>query len=889
MSRKKSTPKKTRAPRSSENKSRARKRGRQPVVPGSPRQILDLAEATYRRGDESAICDILSPLAGEVPLIDPTDEGRYLALLALGNAHANRLIDAEAAAEKLSGLRPLSPDTWFVLTYVHLSMREYPKAITAGKKYAESVVHLTNDVKPAYCIGDQHRSQVFNMLAVACKESGLVDDAIGHYQQSIEADRGNHLPYLNLAALLNSIGRRQSADEIITAGVKQARQVHELRMLQQSAQRHGTVSACLIVKNEEELLGDCLTSIRDWVDEIIVVDTGSTDRTVEIAKTYGAKVFHHPWEGDFSKARNQSLSYATGEWIFIIDADERLYAEDVPELQKLLKDSRVEVISLNVYNVYGDNDSGVTFLPSTRLFRRSLGLRYDGIVHNTLVYAETQPIVRTGVRLKHLGYGLDPEKMRKKLARSRELLEKQLAGSPDNAFALFNYAQLLRGEKNNSPTQNAELILKSARRAVAITNPAVETERHIHLMCLDQIAWTLFQQGKYDEAEAQARIAIAYKPNYLDPLLLLGHIAARRQQYDKARLEYLAYLKAQSEYDPARETDNIIMMHVDSRVSAWYGLGMISELQGDPGQAKQYYESIVDMNPSYLETNAHLGRLAFQRQDFVSAEKWYRLHVDFHSESIEGYRQLGQIYLSKQQPSQAADMYRQGLGIDGRDVACLIGLGRAEYALGRYTLAVESFQKATALDPGNSAVPRELAAVYFKCDRFAEAAEMYRKLADSEAVDADLLNDLGNCHFKMEQYEAAEKAYRDALALPDHIPSVWRNLGLTLLRREDCDGACTALQRYIKSHPEAVEITNMLADIHFRCGRYSEALGFLEKHLIVKPDDTAALFMLSECYLHMGHQESAVIGYRRILKLDPGFAPAEGRLSELFAATAAVR
>ena len=317
----------------------------------------------------------------------------------------------------------------------------------------------------------------------------------------------------------------------------------------------------------------------------------STDRTVEIAKSYGAKVFHHAWEGDFSKARNQS-SYATQDWIFIIDAYERIFAEDVVQLKRTLDDHRIEVISINVYNVYGDNESSVTFLPSTRLFRRSLGLYYDGIVHNTLVYRDTQPIVRTGVRLKHLGYGLDKEKMRKKLERSRLLLEKQLAENPDNAFALFNYAQLLRGETTESPTQNAELILKSARRAVELTNPEMVTERHIHLMCLDQIAWTLFQQGNYDQAQEMPIERLVTNRTILIRYFC-WHIAARRQKYDHACLHYAAaYLKAQAAYDPAGETDNIIMLHVDSRISAWYSLGMIAELQGDPALAEEYYGRI---------------------------------------------------------------------------------------------------------------------------------------------------------------------------------------------------------------------------------------------------------------------------------------------------------
>src|SRR4030066_756382 len=104
------------------------------------------------------------------------------------------------------------------------------------------------------------------------------------------------------------------------------------------AQKTGrpTISACMIVKNEEKFLAQCLKSIKDAVDEIIIVDTGSTDNTVEIAQSFGAKVYHHPWRNSFSEARNHSLSYATCDWILQIDADEALEQSDIPLLHKLI-------------------------------------------------------------------------------------------------------------------------------------------------------------------------------------------------------------------------------------------------------------------------------------------------------------------------------------------------------------------------------------------------------------------------------------------------------------------------------------------------------------------------------------------------------------------------
>ncbi len=98
------------------------------------------------------------------------------------------------------------------------------------------------------------------------------------------------------------------------------------------------ISLCMIVKNEENCLGRCLDSLKGIVDEMIVVDTGSTDRTVEIAKEKGASVYHFEWTGDFSEARNYSFSLATGDYIYAADADEELDEENRKRFLKLKED-----------------------------------------------------------------------------------------------------------------------------------------------------------------------------------------------------------------------------------------------------------------------------------------------------------------------------------------------------------------------------------------------------------------------------------------------------------------------------------------------------------------------------------------------------------------------
>ena len=190
-----------------------------------------------------------------------------------------------------------------------------------------------------------------------------------------------------------------------------------------------TLSLCMIVKDEEKFLPTCLESAKDQVDEIIIVDTGSSDRTVEIARKYGAKIYHHPWENSFSKARNYSLKYATCDWIMILDADEVVDKKDAHKLKDVIKDNDVNVINLPVfYKPKGGKDLSVS--SSERIFKNHLGFYYEGIVHNCLKYSGTDKNVN--IRLNHYGYHDGEELMEKKFKRTSTLLKEQIRNDPEN-------------------------------------------------------------------------------------------------------------------------------------------------------------------------------------------------------------------------------------------------------------------------------------------------------------------------------------------------------------------------------------------------------------------------------------------------------------------------
>lgn len=235
------------------------------------------------------------------------------------------------------------------------------------------------------------------------------------------------------------------------------------------------ISACLIVKNEEEFLAGCLQSIRGLVDEIIVVDTGSDDRSGDIARHFDARIYHHPWENDFSLHRNQSLSYATGDWILQIDADERL-ATPAEWVRQILQDIPADTAALDILirdKMRSGQVKSVFVFP--RLFRRSASPRYENRVHNQLRIEGKR--AAADIVIDHFGYDLPPEKQREKSLRTRTLLLRELETNPGNSFIWLNLLYV-------------EASLDNYRECIRIGERLLE--QHTSTVCENPLYWPVY-------------------------------------------------------------------------------------------------------------------------------------------------------------------------------------------------------------------------------------------------------------------------------------------------------------------------------------------------------------------------------------------------------------
>lgn len=171
-----------------------------------------------------------------------------------------------------------------------------------------------------------------------------------------------------------------------------------------------SISVCMISKNEEKNIERCLKSIQSIADEIILVDTGSTDKTIEIAKKYGAKVFYHEWNKDFSEVRNKSIEFATKDWILFLDCDEELHPEDINQLKSTLDNNPMyEGFYMRVVNIVENRSIGDAIV--FRVFKNNPKYRFIGKMHEQIIGSieknTKNPLGSTQIRILHYGY--DPK------------------------------------------------------------------------------------------------------------------------------------------------------------------------------------------------------------------------------------------------------------------------------------------------------------------------------------------------------------------------------------------------------------------------------------------------------------------------------------------------
>ncbi|MDT3417896.1 MULTISPECIES: glycosyltransferase family 2 protein [Brevibacillus] len=333
-----------------------------------------------------------------------------------------------------------------------------------------------------------------------------------------------------------------------------------------------TVSLVMIVKNEANKLARCLNSAKDLVNEIVIVDTGSTDGTKEIAKKFGAKVYDFVWNDSFSEARNFALDKSQGEWNLILDADEYITGECKVHLQKFINNymaiGRISIVSKYEEN----NEVRYTRHFASRLLPR--GSYYRGRIHEQVV--SDLPHIRTGIEVYHDGYYLTD-----KTDRNLPLLLKELEEHPDDPYILYHIAI---NYKNKKDYETAD---KYFARAYA---RFTREEGFAPVLVVDYL-YNIMANGNLEDGIEIIRNEKEFLRDYPDYHFVTGlfymdyiqkDIAGRLEMIDWIEHSFLTCLQL----GDTKRSDSVL--GVGSFLAA-YNLGVVYEVFGLNEKAASYY------------------------------------------------------------------------------------------------------------------------------------------------------------------------------------------------------------------------------------------------------------------------------------------------------------
>ncbi|MDT3844595.1 MAG: glycosyltransferase [Bacillota bacterium] len=291
------------------------------------------------------------------------------------------------------------------------------------------------------------------------------------------------------------------------------------------------LSQVMITKNEEKNIERALAWGKDFLYEQIVVDTGSTDRTVEIAKKMGATVLHFDWINDFAAAKNFAIKHASGDWIAILDADE--YFDEVTAKRVMDEIRQAEKMKVNCivgYILNLNSDGGIREeIPQTRLFKNHCGICYEGAIHEQLhcpnglkgYYPEER------MNIFHTGYMAEVLQEKIDANRNLDIIKKTLEKDPDNAdmYGYLGDELMIRGKKEEASD--------AYRKSIELYGePVPFGDRPI--WTLETLIGNLIDKRDYEEAEKYYHFAVKNCPRDADFDYLFGKDYFRKCEFDKA-------------------------------------------------------------------------------------------------------------------------------------------------------------------------------------------------------------------------------------------------------------------------------------------------------------------------------------------------------------------
>ncbi len=456
-----------------------------------------------------------------------------------------------------------------------------------------------------------------------------------------------------------------------------------------------TLSVCMIVRDEEESLPRCLASVKDLADEIVVVDTGSNDRTISIAKSFKAKVFHFTWCDDFSAARNVYLKHATSDWILQIDADEELLPESVPIIQERLLDPWCILCTITVDNgpAYPDR-----FFHPGRLFRNHPQLYYSKPYHETLRQSERmlrqaeprwQISHEPRIILRHYGYDESRMKELEKLTREIRILESYVKDNPKDQDMTIRLAEVYTW------VGQCQKAIDACKRVLG-NQPDFARAHH----ALGAAYW---KEGIFDKAMVEFKKTLSIDPDFGFAHYRLGAAYCIEGNLDDAILELKKALALEHHFALAHHWLGVSYCKKDLLKE---GIREFKQALGmDPDLALAHYWLGAAYNKKGLFREAII---AFKRARAIDPHVDERLPHNL----ANAHANLGAVLHSKGQLDEAIEECQHALSLNAEDGETRCNLGATYEAKGMVEEAIAQFNEGVTINPALAQAHYGLARLY---------------------------------------------------------------------------------------------------------------------------------------------------------------------------------
>lgn len=301
-----------------------------------------------------------------------------------------------------------------------------------------------------------------------------------------------------------------------------------------------TISLCMIAKDEEVFIGKALVSVRDFVDEIIVVDTGSKDRTIEIALSYGAIIKKSIWQKDFSYHRNESIKLATSDWILIMDCDEVLQIGNIKGIREIIDKTgeNVKAYNLNIVNII--NGKEIAWFKALRIFRNYEGFTFKGPIHEQVLFSIIDKfgegsICELPLNIFHYGYDEEVQQRKDKRNRNLEILK--------NIEIKDGYFYAMMGDEY---LQSNNLIEAEKNYYLSFKDINIKDNGYAKTLIVNYVT-TLINLRKYEEAVSLISYVKSKLPHFCDLYFLEFWIWFYNNSYRKAFNNLEAYINLKNE------------------------------------------------------------------------------------------------------------------------------------------------------------------------------------------------------------------------------------------------------------------------------------------------------------------------------------------------------